>query len=457
MIDIRNPINTEWSDKRITILGAGKSGIAAAELAKYLGAVVFISDSRSDKALLDIVDGYDHELGGHSKRVLDCELLIISPGISDRIQIVQDARDQDIPIVSEIEFASWFTISPILAITGSNGKTTTTHLLHQILRTAGLQVLLGGNIGIPFASNVLLELKKSSRERVHVLELSSFQLEHIYNFCPTIAALLNVSPDHLNRYDGMDDYINAKLNILGRKHSPDWIVYNGSDTLLMNKLSLSDQYIPFSSNRKDKRQLYFIRNNMFVDSDGKQLLCTDDIRLKGSHNLENILAAATMANLFGVSDADIFSTVKQFKAIPHRLEFVKEINGTQYYNDSKATNINAAIAAILSFEKDIILILGGMDKGASNFRELLDSMESHVTTVIAHGDAGMAIREQLMDSYPVEYFWDFASCVNRAYELAYPGSTVLLAPACASFDQFVNYEERGEIFKNLVNSFQEAA
>ncbi|MBC8214591.1 MAG: UDP-N-acetylmuramoyl-L-alanine--D-glutamate ligase [Candidatus Marinimicrobia bacterium] len=454
MIKLNSISTINWKDVPITILGAGKSGVASAHLAKFIGAKPFVSDTNDSKSLREKLSEFDFELGGHSGKTFNAELMILSPGIPYSSTFVQKFVEKDIPIVSEIEFASWFTSSPILAITGSNGKTTTTNLLHLMISRKYNNSMLGGNIGIPFSANVHYELFHSLDNVVHVLELSSFQLEHIYNFAPNIAGILNISPDHLDRYSDLNDYANTKLNITKNIRESDFVVYNADDAFLLGKLKSVKCGKPFSTHKLSQTLFNFSENTIFTSSDNV-LVEMKETKLEGPHNIQNIVAASTMAKLFGINDFDIASAVREFSPIPHRLEFVAEIDCVKFYNDSKATNIASTIAGITSFDKNLIVILGGKDKGSTDFTELAPYMKGRVKSIITYGEAGEQISQQLKAEFPTTYHWDFSEAFSRANDIAQKGDTVLLSPACASFDQFDNYEHRGDVFKKLSHLLKE--
>ena len=324
MIDFQNIQNHKWDSTRISIIGAGKSGIAAAKIGQYIGSRIFISDSNNSSEIQKYVRSFDHETDGHTNRILDADLIIISPGVPDSIPIIYECQNNNIPIVSEIEFASWFTSSPILALTGSNGKTTTVHLLHAMCISDGKTSLLGGNVGIPFSANVLWELTSKIHPLVHVLELSSFQLEHIKQFSPTVSGILNVTPDHLDRYNDFNTYVNKKLKLAKQTKKYGWVIYNGDDPLLTNSLGDISNSILFSLVPNEKS--YFKLNATKIYTGKKEnpdiLFKFEETKLKGSHNLQNILAAATMAHAFGIKHSSIQNTIINFTPIQHRLEWI---------------------------------------------------------------------------------------------------------------------------------------
>jgi len=451
MIDIQNIQNTNWGSVRIGIIGAGKSGIAAAKLGKHFGSEIFISDNYDSPDIRKNVESFNNETGGHSDKVLEAHLIVISPGVSDRIPIIQECQNRGIPVISEIEFASWFTLSPILALTGSNGKTTTIHLLHEMCISDGKTSLLGGNVGIPFSENVLLELTSNIHSPVHVLEISSFQLEHVQLFSPTISGILNVSPDHMDRYENFDAYVSKKLKLAEQTRKSGWVVYNADDPVISKSLADLPRSVLFSLT--PNLDCYFKLNASKVYTgdikNPKILFQLGDTKLKGFHNLQNILAASTMAHSFDISHSAIKDTIMNFTPIPHRLEWIGNMNNVDYFNDSKATNIAAARAAIESFDDNLILILGGQDKGSTNFLQLIPVMKNRIKLIIAYGEAGHEIKNQLEIEFQINYHEQFDDAVQQAHEQSEPGDTILLSPACASFDQFSNYEERGDEF-NLI-------
>ena len=323
--------------------------------------------------------------------------------------------------------------------------------------SAGKNSLLGGNVGIPFSENVLWEINSNlSDSPVHVLEISSFQLEHIKSFSPTIAGILNVSEDHMDRYDNLEDYAREKLKIGRNITNSGWLIYNADDLILCQSIIDTKRVKIFSV--QNPQNCHFKLNASKVYSgavDNPDILFKlDETKLKGSHNLQNILAAATMADAFGISKEAIRNTITNFTPISHRLEWVGSINNVEYFNDSKATNIAAAKAAIESFDENLILILGGKDKGRTDFRQLNSSMKNRVKKIIAYGEAGETIQQQLGNEYPVSYYDSFETAFHQSVECSESGDTVLLSPACASFDQFKNFEDRGDTFKALFSKME---
>ena len=456
MIDIQNIHNNNWGNTRISILGAGKSGIAAAKLGEHLGSEIFISDNNDSPDIQKNVENFNNETGVHSEKVLDAHLNVISPGVPESIPIIQECWEQNIPIVSEIEFASWFTTSPLLALTGSNGKTTTVHLLHEMCVSDGQTSLLGGNVGIPFSENVLWELTSNINSPVHVLELSSFQLEHVQLFSPNVSGILNISPDHMERYANFDEYVSKKIKLAEQTQKSGWVVYNADDPILAQSLKNIPRSVLFSLNQNVECHFKLNASKVYTgETESPNILFElEDTKLKGLHNLQNILAAATMAHSFDISRSAIQDTIMNFTPIHHRLEWIGNINNVDYFNDSKATNIAATRAAIESFDDNLILILGGQDKGSTDFLQLSPVMKSRVKSIVAYGEAGSKIKNQLETEFQMNYLEKFDDAIMQAYEQSEPGDTILLSPACTSFDQFLNYEERGDEFNLIITKLE---
>lgn len=442
-------------NKKIAIVGAGKSGIAAAILINHFDAIPFISEA--SKSIPESCKKYDYEIGGHSELILDSEIIIISPGVPDSLEIFESARAKQIPIISEIELASWFTSVPILAVTGSNGKTTTTLLLEAMCKSAGLNSFAAGNLGIPFSKVVLNELKSGVSPDVYVLEVSSFQLEHIQHFSPLIGCILNVRPDHMDRYENFEAYLTAKLNLFKALKEPGWFVYNADDPYLSDRANDQNPYhIPFSLNIHN-RALFLLNESKayYTENDQKDVLFFyKDSQLLGDHNTQNILAAATIAFKFGISIEDIKRAIESFSPVPHRIEFCGIINEAKCYNDSKATNLDAVTTALDCFDKKVILILGGKPKGDADFKLLLPYLERNIKSIIAYGEASQWILDQLQGYGQIYKNDDFDQACFKGFEMAENGDIILLSPGCASFDQFSNFEDRGNKFKELVQKYE---
>jgi UDP-N-acetylmuramoylalanine--D-glutamate ligase len=459
-MNIHDRANIEIRGKKIVGLGLALSGAAAAKLAIRQGADVFVSDNQDTQALqgtlTDLKElGITGELGQHSDQIYDADLWIISPGIAQDSELVQKAQYNDIPIVSEIEFSSWFTEAPILAITGSNGKTTTAHLLAEMMQTENLHGLLAGNVGIPFAAKVLEDLENPDPKRVWVLEISSFQMEFITHFKPYIAIFLNITPDHLNRYPSMKEYIAAKMNMWSRQTAEDFIVYNADDTILVEEIAEStSRKIAFGLGHHPEAIFQPNRTKIYTEEHAT-LIEMNQLALPGKHNLANALAAATAAHLIGVPNKSIAATMSQFSGVPHRLEPIAEINGVTYINDSKATNLDAVQVALESFSQPIILLLGGLDKGG-DFKSLLPHTHNNLKEVIAFGQAKELILTALRDAVRSTSVMDLKEALELAQNCSQPGDVVLLSPGCASFDQFDNFEERGDHFRSLLTVMEKA-
>ena len=429
MINIEN-INS--SDTKIGILGAGKSGIAASKLASYLGFDVLLSDSNNDIDKISI-NGVQFESGRHSKKILGCNFIIKSPGIPNDSIIIKNINKKKIPIVSEIEFASWFSTSPIIGVTGTNGKTTTVNLIHKIFCDAGFNSMVGGNIGVPFSDNVYKEISAKDHNGIHILELSSFQLEHITHLSLEVACILNISEDHLDRYNHFNQYIEAKLNILKTVGDSGKIIYNEDDKILNKRMINNNNVIPFRSDD--------IKNNN---------LKLDTIPLKGSHNHSNISAALAIAKIYNI-DANISKhVIAKFNPLPHRLEYLLTFNHTRIYNDSKATNLDSMMAAIDTFNDNIIMIIGGIDKGKTDFYQALKKYSDKIIFIACYGQSGESIFNQLKNHIKSSYSKDFSEAVSNAISQCKGDDILLFSPGCASYDQFNSYVERGDKFKEII-------
>ncbi len=455
-IDDRNKIDLK--NTRISVIGLSRSGLAAAHLAHYLGATVFVSDNSATEMikanfqelqLLKIAG----EIGDHSQQIFKADLWIISPGISQDSEIVKQAQTAEIPIVSEIEFASWFTSAMVLAVTGSNGKTTTVNALATMCQTETIHGVLAGNMGIPFSKMVLQETQSPDPARVYILEISSFQMEFIRHFKPLISVFLNISPDHLDRYSTMGDYISAKMNLARNVDENDYVVFNLDDPVLVEYLQNSPAWlVPFST-KPYANTTYLVNNRKIYSFEHATLIPLDAVALPGSHNLANLLAAATAAHLIGVPDETIAEAIKTFTGVSHRLEEVAVIDGVKYINDSKATNLDAVKVALQSFPDPIILILGGKDKG-SDFHELIPYFENKVKQIIAIGQAQTQIFSALKDAARPLCVEGLRDAVKITRDSAVPGDVVLLSPGCASFDQYRDFEDRGDQFRAMIKKLE---
>lgn len=453
-MDISNKNSINIQDAKITVIGFGRSGEGASRLAQHFGASVFISDGKTDAKMKSRaqqleVEGIDVELGGHSDQIYDAELWIISPGIAQDSPIVIEAKSKHIPVVSEIEFASWFTQAPIIGVTGSNGKTTTVNILYEMCKTDRLSPALAGNVGTAFSYTVLNDVINPPSNRVYVLEISSFQMEQIIHFKPFISVFLNITPDHLDRYPTLDEYIQAKLNMINNQDENDHIIYNEDDPVLCKKFNgvLPDKHA--FSLAGNGETMFTMNATKIYDESHATLIQLDQLALPGRHNLANALAAATAARLMGVPNSRITQAMSSFAGVPHRLERVLELNGVTYYNDSKATNVDAVKVALDSFENDIHLILGGKDKGGE-FSQLLPHAQNKVKEIVAYGQAAEMISTAFGDAVKLECVSSLRDAIEICHLRAVSGDIVLLSPGCASFDQFNNFEERGDTFKSIL-------
>ena len=441
---------------KLVILGGGESGTGAAVLGKQKGWEVFLSDKSSLKEVykkeLD-AKGIRWEEGQHTEsEILSADCIIKSPGIPHKVSIVQQAKAKGIEIISEIEFASRYTDAKIIAITGSNGKTTTTTLVYHLLKEAGLSVAVGGNIGYSFARLVAQEPKE-----YYVLEISSFQLDDITSFHPHIALLLNITPDHLDRYNyEFQNYIDAKMRITEFQQAADFLIYDADDPVTVqeiNKGQVRAQLLPFSLEKTFERGAWSLdEKNMYVNVNQNIFeMSTKDLTIKGKHNLKNAMGATMVAKLLNVRNENIRNSLMTFQGVPHRLEFVREVEGVRYINDSKATNVNSVYYALDSMEEGRVWIVGGQDKG-NDYTPLIPYVSKKVKVIVCLGLDNQKIIQTFQSIVPTiieTHSMEDAVQVGRG--LSQEGDTVLLSPACASFDLFQSYEDRGNQFKHYVN------
>ncbi|MFT5102979.1 MAG: UDP-N-acetylmuramoylalanine--D-glutamate ligase [Candidatus Latescibacterota bacterium] len=442
--------------KRLVVLGAGESGTGTAILAKQQGFEVFVSDfGKIQKQYKEVLirNELAWEEGGHSSdKVLSADVVMKSPGIPDTALVVRELVAKGIPVISEIEFASEYTSAVIVGITGSNGKTSTATLIYEILKRGKLDVVLGGNIGKSFA-----ELVSEDMFENFVLELSSFQLDGIKKFAPHIAVLTNLSPDHLDRYnDDYSEYIESKFRITMNQTAADYLIYDADNSEIekwLNNNKVKAQLLPFSVKRrlekgayiKDKQLVLTLENNQFT-------MPIATLGLQGQHNQKNAMAASTVATLLKIRKSTIRESLENFQGVEHRLEKVLKINNVMYVNDSKATNVNATFYALDSMETATVWIVGGVDKG-NNYEELLPLVNEKVKAIICLGVDNQKIINafgNIVDMMVETQSMDQA--IQVAYRVAERGDTVLLSPACASFDLFTNYEDRGRQFKEAVRN-----
>lgn len=450
----------ELNGKHVLVVGLGKSGVASALFMQAHGARVTVSDTKSgDELRNEIPVLLDHgitvETGGHGDRTFrGQDLIVVSPGVPVDAPPLVQARSLGESVIGEIELAAHFLAGPIIAITGSNGKTTTTTLAGEIMTAGGFSALVGGNIGTPAISLA----DRAKPETVVVLEISSFQLETVQTFRPKVAVVLNVTPDHLDRHRTFEIYTDAKARIFENQRPEDFAVLNADDPTCVAMAKRTRAQVFWFSRQKEVEQGAWVENGKLVFRDSKgqrEILQVSDIPLKGAHNLENVLAAACAGILMGCAPEKIRQAVHDFKAVEHRLEFVATIGDVDYYNDSKATNVDATIKALESFPSNIHLILGGKDKG-SDYTVLNDLLRKRVKRVYTIGAAAAKIEGQIVSSKnggpEVVHAETLENAIRKAHASAKPGDVVLLAPACASFDQFKSYEHRGKVFKEIVHS-----
>lgn len=443
-------------NKSVLVIGAAVSGIPAVKFLSEKGALVTLNDSKTREALEPVIEqlkDFKYELvyGGHPLELADkCDFAVVSPGVPLDMPLVKELYRLGKPVIGEIELGYLFAKAPIIAITGTNGKTTTTALLGEIMQNSGTKTFITGNIG-----NALVgEVDKADEGDVFVTEVSSFQLESIDKFKPHVAAILNITPDHLNRHKTMEGYTDAKMRIFENQNEDDFAILNWD--------------CPETKTLKDRvksRVLFFSRKDILCEGAWVEesaiwvslggvpefIVNLDEIFIPGKHNLENALAAALMAYCFGVSPHIIGKSIHEFKGVEHRIEFVAEINGVTYYNDSKGTNSDASIKAIEAMKRDIILIAGGYDKGM-DFSEFAEAFKGKVKKLVLLGETKYKIADAAEKAGFKDYVFvdSFEEAVRISKSTAQPGDCVLLSPACASWGMFTNYEERGQVFKELV-------
>jgi UDP-N-acetylmuramoylalanine--D-glutamate ligase len=447
----------ELKGKKVLVVGLGKSGLAAALFLRRRGAQVTVSDVRSAEALAKDIpslleEGINVEAGGHGLLTFRRQdLIVVSPGVPLDTPELAQVRSFGLPIIGELELAARFLKGKTLAITGSNGKTTTTTLVGEMLKEAGLTTLVGGNIGVP----VVALIDESTDDTWSVLEVSSFQLESTQEFHPAIAVILNITPDHLDRHGSFENYALAKERIFAAQTETDCLVLNAVNARAAAAASRSVAQVYWFSIDHPVQQGAWVEDGQIVfraknDAPTELILPLTSIPLKGEHNVENVLAAVCAARLAGCPVAAIRSAIEKFRAVEHRLEFVATVNGVDFYNDSKATNVDATAKAVAAFKGGIHLILGGKDKN-SDYTQLSSLLRQRVRAVYTIGSAAQKIESHLRGVVPIHSCETLDKAVAAAAGAAHPGDIVLLAPACSSFDQFESYEHRGRVFKELVH------
>jgi UDP-N-acetylmuramoylalanine--D-glutamate ligase len=445
----------EGLNKHIAILGAGESGVGAAILAKKMGWNVFVSDfgAIKDEFKTELTEnGFEWEEGKHSEeRILNADLVIKSPGIPDKAPLIKKLREKGVKIISEIEFGGYYLNAKTIAITGSNGKTTTTMLTYHILKKAGINVGLAGNVGKSFAKQIAEE-----NFDWYVLELSSFQLDDMFDFRADIAILTNITPDHLDRYNyEMQNYVDSKFRILQNQTNNDWFIYNFDDPIIqaeVEKRLINAKTAPFSLVKEQEVGGFADEQQITININEQLTMSIHDLALKGKHNTQNSLASGIASRILEIRKEVVRESLEDFVNVEHRLEFVAKVHGIEFINDSKATNVNSTWFALESMEQPTVWIVGGVDKG-NDYSELTDLVRDKVKAIICLG----VDNKKLIESFTgvVDTIVEARSAMEAVaygYRLAKKDETVLLSPACASFDLFENYEDRGNQFKEAVRS-----
>lgn len=450
------------SGRKVGIIGMARSGLAAAELVHQLDGQPFVSDILPEDKLHEAIARLERnqilfECGGHSDRLLDMDYMVISPGVPSNLEIILKISEVGIPVFSEIELAYWVCRGQILAVTGSNGKTTTASLLGEICQASGRPTVVAGNIGRPFAEVT----RAVPDDGLVVLEVSSFQLERIEQFTPQIGILLNLTPDHLDRYDSFNGYCNAKYRLFENQESHQFAILNADDReSRRRKFNYRSRQLYFALNEENlpgqSAEGVLLRGGTLLGRlAGKEfeIIAADKVSIPGEHNLANAAAAAAAALAIEISPEVIANAVQGFKGVEHRLEQVATVGGIDFVNDSKGTNVDSVLVALKSIPGKINLIAGGRDKGG-DFTRLLVAAKDKVENIVVLGEASEKIFEQLGRHIPIVMARSMADAVDKAFELSHPGFTVLLSPGCASFDMYKNFEERGRDFKNLVRKMK---
>jgi UDP-N-acetylmuramoylalanine--D-glutamate ligase len=443
--------------RRFSIIGAARSGVAVARLLRRHGAEVLVSDTapaekKRDTAALLAAEGIRTEFGGHTAAVQDAATLVVSPGVPSDAEVLTRALVAGKEVVSEIEAAGWFCRAPVVAVTGTNGKTTTTTLIGRMLEDARHPAVVGGNIGTAFSDIV----EQAEPGGTAVLEISSFQLEHVRSFRPEVAVLLNITPDHLDRYGhSFERYAAAKARIFENQRPGDIAIYNRDDEptreVAARAIRPGVRRLEFSVQGPVDEGAYVKDGQMVTVNAGREgvVLPVGEISIPGLHNLYNAMAATLAARARGIAAASLRASLRNFKGVEHRLEFVRELNGVRYVNDSKATNVDSVWYALQSFDRPLVVLIGGRDKG-NDYSRLADLVRTRVHAIVAIGESAGKVEEAFRGIVPVTRADSMPAAVGAAAALARPGDIVLLSPACASFDWFDNYEHRGRVFKQLV-------
>ncbi len=444
--------------QKVTVLGSQRSAMGAARLLSHFGAQVLVSELNADQfdaekrqVMADI--GAEFEFGYHSPDVLESDFVIVSPGIPENVDIIKKIRDKGIPIYSEIEMTAWFIEAPIIAVTGSNGKTTTVNMIHHLLQTAGYDSYLGGNVGVAASEVLLQSLNESPVKPIFVLEVSSFQLDNIESFQPQVGVILNLTPDHLDRYSSLDAYYESKLGLFKNMEHSGTVVINRDDPELARRDIIAEhkRFFAVDSDRGGDAMLAEGVLGIMKKSGWCPILPAKVLPIPGKHNLSNALAAIAAVMDFIEQPELLAQGLMTFEAVPHRIEYVGKINDIRCYNDSKATNIASTEVAIQSFSQPMWLILGGKDKGG-DFTALLPQLETQVREVLLVGDAAEIIDVQIGRALVTRRLETIENAIEHCFQHGAAGDVLLLSPACASFDQFDNFEARGDHFRQLIQA-----
>lgn len=442
-------------NKKITIIGAVRSGIGAAKLIKKVGGIPFVSDMADDENIKKFLEelkkeNIKFETGGHSEKVYDCAMMVVSPGVPNQAPVLIKAREKNIRLISEVELSYQYCKGNIIAITGTNGKTTTTSLCGHIFNQCGKNTFVAGNIGLAF-SEIALDVEE---DEFVALEVSSFQLDLIDQFKPKVAMILNLTPDHLNRYDNsIDKYAHSKQRIYKNQDASDYLVLNKDNgTVLKYLINHKSKSFYFSLDGEQENGCYKKDDKIHYRRAGREEFSCDiaAIKLKGEHNISNAMAVICAAKVFKLENAKIIRALQSFDGVEHRLELVREIDGVKFINDSKATNVDSVWYALKSFEEPILLILGGQDKG-NDYNRIMELVVDRVKKIYAIGSSANQVFSFFHNSVKVEIKESMEDVITAAINEARDGDVVLLSPACASFDMFDNYEHRGIVFKDAVN------
>ena len=441
-----NKIIKTIENKKITILGAGLSGKAASNLANHLGAKVILIDNNKNINKKNLSNKIQAYFGSYPKKCFNSDLVIVSPGIDcKKNKLIKKIEENKIPIISEIEFASWFTRSKIIAITGSNGKSTAVNMLGEIFKINFQNTMIGGNIGTPFSENVLIELQKKLNNVIHILEISSYQLEKTYFFKPQISCILNISKDHLSRYRSYSEYYNTKFKIFNKNK----LFYNGNDEILNKQFLNKKNTVDFSLKNNN---VFIVTNNEIINKENKKNIKLSKIQLLGDHNLENIFAVLSIANEMNIDVNKAKNIIYNFKSLKHRMEIIKR--SPLIINDSKSTNLQSCKVAINSFKKNITLILGGFSKDKLEYQDIINIINNDkIKRVVCYGQVGEKIHLKIK-KYKSSFFnYELNKTIIYTLKKIGLNDILLFSPGFKSFDQFNNFEERGDAFKNQIEKF----